>query len=114
MQNAATQDVRDMRQAFNQVAQFSGGRNDSVTVLFDLSDLIFNFIVSGIESGACRTEHAGERAINCVGSAIGVWMNGDSGVGTFGPVLPAFWIEEVRLRLKIAGLSEREIQRPAL
>ena len=74
----------------------------------------FEFLIAGGRQIFCRAEQARERAINGVGGAGEIGMDTDAGVRAFGPMLPAFGVEQIRLGFEEAGFGQRQFDLPGV
>src|SRR5205814_5576058 len=75
VQNAAAERVDDVRQFFNEVAQFARRRNDRVALLVQLLQLRVELSVRGSDQRLRLAEQARERAVNRVRGAIRIGVD---------------------------------------
>src|SRR5437016_11600106 len=85
MQNAAAERVENMRQFFDEVAQFARRRNDRVALLVQRLQLRVELPLRGRDGVLCLAEQSCERAINRVGRAVAVGMDREAGIQSFRP-----------------------------
>jgi len=94
MQDPAAQEVQDVREVLDEIANFARGGQDGVTVLLDLADLSFDLLILRVQSAPGPAEQARKCAVNRVAGAVRVRVDRDSNVRAFGPELPALRIEQ--------------------
>jgi hypothetical protein len=114
MENAATELLDDVGQLAGEVAKLAGGWNDGEIFFIERLKPGFEFSVAGGGQIFCRTEQARERAINGVGGAGEIGMDADAGVRALGPMLPAFWVEQIRLGFEEAGFGQWQFDLPGV
>ena len=113
MENAAAERIDDVRQVFDDVAQFAGGRDDGVAVAIERLQDGLAFLVRRADGGARGAEHAREGAVNRVRGAVGVGMHAHAEVAAVGPMLAAVRIDGVGLGFEETDFRERKRNRPA-
>ena len=112
MQDAAAERVDDVRELPRQITESAGRRNDRVTFLVQRGELRGEFFILRAHGGARGAKHARERAVDGVGGAVAVRVDGNAEVRPIGPMLPAARIDEVGLGLEITRLGERQFEAP--
>ena len=75
VQNAATQRVHDMRQFSDQVTKGAAGRDNGVTLVIQLSDVLIFIAGRGIACGFIGAKHSRESAINGIGTPRIIGVN---------------------------------------
>ena len=99
---------------FVEVAKFSRRRRGGVILRVERFDLCFDFFVGGGSEIFCRAKEPREGAVNCVGRACEIRVDGNSHVCAVGPVLPFFFVEQVGFGLEVADFGERQFDLPAV
>ncbi len=114
MEDAAAKRLDDVRQLARKVAQFAGGRNDGEIFHVELFELRFQFFVAREGQILGRAEKPGEGAVNRVGGAGEIRVDGNAHVRAVRPVLPVFFVEQIGLGLEAAGsASGNSISQPS-
>src|SRR4051812_49022492 len=108
MQDATTQRLEHMRQGARQIAQRAGRRNDVETALVESSYLGRKAGRGAFGAAQCTREDA----VDDVGRAQVVWVNGDAEIAALRPDLMPALIGKVGLGAEVADLKQRQVQRP--
>ena len=112
MNDAAAEPVDDERQLAGQVAEFAGRRDDGEIFPIERLDLRLEFFVARGRQIFRRAEKPREGAVNGVGGAGEIGVDGNAHVRAVRPVLPVFFVEQISLGLEAAGFGERQFNFP--
>ena len=114
MNNFATEFVDDEGKLLREVAKFSGRRQGGVALRFKRFKLCLQFLIGGGSEIFGCAKQSGEGAVNGVGGASEIWVNGNANVRTVRPVLPILLVEQISFGLKVADFSERQFDLPTV
>ena len=114
MNNAAAELLDDVRQLAREVAEFSRRRQCGVALRFERFELRIQFYIAGGGEIFGRAEQPREGAINRVRRAREIRMHGNADIGTGGPMLPVFFVEQIRLGFEKTGFGQRQFQFPTI
>ena len=114
MNDAAAELVDDERQLFFKITESSRRRQGGVALRFERFQLRFQFFIGGAGEIFGRAKKPCEGAVNGVGGAREVWVNGNPHVGAVGPMLPVFIVEQIGLGFEVADFSEGQLDLPAV
>ena len=114
VKDAAAECLDDVRQLARQVAEFAGRRDDGEVFPVERLDLRLDFFIARGRQIFRRAEQPREGAVNGVGGAGEIRVDGNSHVRAVRPVLPVFFVEQIGLGLEVADLGERQFDLPAV
>ena len=114
MNDAAAKLIDNERKLAREVAEFSGRRQRGVAFGFECLELGFQFFIGRGGESFGRAKQAGEGAVNRVGGAREIGVHGNAHVRAVRPVLPVFFVEQIRLGFEIAHFGQRQFDLPAV
>ena len=114
MNDPATEPIHDMRQLFGEVAKSPGRRQRGVAERFERLELRLHFVVGSRGQMLGFAEQPRKCAVNRIGGARKVGVDGDAHVRTVGPMLPVFFVEQIGLGLEVADLGQGQFDFPAV